>query len=375
MRVLLNTKPLVLSNRTGVGYYVFNLYRELLKSGIEVIPTLDTGSQRFLNSLSRLSSRLRILFGKWYPPIVKNVGDTLIGHLFKRETASSYDLYHETSLDLLPEMNITKVCNLYDLSFVSCPDYLTEDFAHYAKNNVIKNVQMVKRIMVNSQFIKDEATDFLKIPDEKIDIIPLAPSSFYRQLGKGHPKPEEVTRFTEKDYLLYVGTVEPRKNLKTLIRAFKYLRERYDLSLIIAGALGWLYDDIISYPEELGIKGDVIFTRYVDEKLLLSLYNHASIFIYPSLYEGFGLPPLEAMACGVPIIISDIQPLRELTGDAALAFDPKEAEGLMDLIDKLISSESLRSEMIQRGLRKVREYSWENVAALTIQTYRRAIET
>ncbi|MEW6416527.1 MAG: glycosyltransferase family 1 protein [Nitrospirota bacterium] len=376
MRVLLNTKPFVLSHKTGVGYYVFNLYRELLKSGIDVVPTLDTTSRTLVSSLSKVSSRLRNLMGKWYPSFVRYIGDALISGLSEKDgNTSSFDIYHETSLDPLPEIKTKSVCNLYDLSFMNCTEFLPEDFVKNARTNVTKNVLTAKSIIVNSQFVKDETIDLMKIPEEKIEIIPLAPSSVYHRLDEPVSRPENVKRFTKKDYILYVGTIEPRKNLRTLMKAFRLIKEKYDISLIITGNLGWLYDDIISFPEKVGIKGDVVFTGYIDEGTLLYLYNHALVFVYPSLYEGFGLPPLEAMACEVPVIISNIPPLTEVAGDAALRFNPSDHEELADVLDNVISSESLRRELVQKGIRKVKEYSWEKAALSTIQTYKKALET
>lgn len=377
MRVLLNTKPFLLNHKTGVGYYVFNLYRELLKSKIDVTPTICDTSNSFIGSLSRISCRLRGFMGKYYPDsLVRYLGDSLINQASCNDgKIPNFDIYHETSLDLLPEINSIAVSNLYDtIPFLD--DHhglLNEDFINHARTNIRVNMQAAKRIIVNTRFVKHEALHTLKISEDKIDIIPLAPSPFFRVLDKSHKSTNSLGKITEKEYILYVGTVEPRKNLKTLIRSFKEVRSRSDLSLIIAGGLGYLYDDIISYPEELGIKRDVIFTGYVDEKTLLNLYNHALIFVYPSLYEGFGLPPLEAMACGVPVIISDIPPLREVAGDAALDFRPSDYEELADVICRILESESLRSEMIQRGIQRVREYSWEKVAASTIQTYKKAL--
>lgn len=375
MRVLFNTKPLVLSDKTGVGYYVLRLYQELQCTEVDVIPTFDTGSETLVNSLSRVSSYLRKIFPNWPPAFIKGIGDFLIGSFLGGAVKKTvYDIYHETSLDIMPETTAKKVLNVYDLSFLSCPEFLVKEFVDLASNNVEKNSLMADRIIVNTEFIKEEVINLLNIPDWKIDVIPLAPASAYYFMDGFASRPSNVKRFTEKEYLLYVGTVEPRKNLKILIRAFREIRTKYDLSLIIAGRLGWLYNDIISYPEELGIKDDVVFTGYVDEATIFNLYNHAMVFVYPSLYEGFGLPPLEAMACGVPVIISDIPPLKEVAGDVAIAFNPEDHEELAAMIDRVLSSESLRSDMIQKGIQKAKEYSWEGTADLTIQTYKRALE-
>jgi glycosyltransferase involved in cell wall biosynthesis len=274
----------------------------------------------------------------------------------------------------MPKIEIKTVCNIYDLSFITYPQFFPNDLSQYWRINVAENAHAAGRVIVNTQVVKEEAAALLKLPEEKIDIIPLAPSGFYRLNTQGELDPKEARRFTMKDYILYVGTVEPRKNLKVLIRAYKDIKRKYDLALVIAGGPGWYHKDIVSYPKELGIEGDVIYTKYVDETSLLYLYRHASVFVYPSLYEGFGLPPLEAMACGIPVLISDIPSLREVTGDAALTFNPKDHEELAHLLDRVLSSESLRMDMKNNGLRRSSEYSWEKVVRATIQTYQKTLK-
>ncbi len=379
MRVILNTKPAILNYKSGIGYYVFNLHRELLKFNIDVNPTISVASGNFVGSLSKVSCGLRRFMGKYYPnSIVRYLGDFIINHVsINSVKASKFDIYHETIFDPLPEVDSIVITNLYD-TILFIKDYhglYNKDFINYAKTNIRVNVQNAKRVIVNTRFVKHEALHTLNIPEDKIDIIPLAPSPFFRVLDKSCNTANSLKKITEKEYILYVGTIEPRKNLKTLIRAFKDIRNKYDLSLILAGGLGYLSEDIISYSEELGIKNDVIFTKYVDEETLLCLYNHAQIFVFPSLYEGFGLPPLEAMACGVPVIISDIPPLREVAGDAAAIFNPKDYEELAGVIGGVLESEPLRSDMIQRGIRRAAEYSWEKTAKITIETYEKALES
>lgn len=374
MRVLLNTKPLVLFDKSGVGYYTLNIYRELLKSGIDIVPTLDTKSQTLINSLSKVSSQLRSALGKWYPSFIIRVGDALIKSLSKKEAAKvHFDIYHETSLDPLPEISAKIVSNLYDLSFLRFPHFFIKEFSQYVSANVKKNVLSAERIIVNTEFVKNEAMELLQIPGEKIDVIPLAPAALYHRTERRPSGTNQSGRFTNRDYILYVGNVEPRKNLKILIRAFRDIRANYDISLIIAGKLGWLYDDIIAYPETLGIKDFVIFTNYVDEKTILDLYNHALVFVYPSVYEGFGMPVLEAMSCGTPVIISGIPSLTEVAKDAALAFKPEDSDGLAGVMDKVISSEALRTEMSRKGIKRASEYSWKKAAELTVETYSRAL--
>ncbi|MDA8104863.1 MAG: glycosyltransferase family 1 protein [Nitrospiraceae bacterium] len=374
MRVLLNTRLLICSHRAGVGFYVFNLYNELLKAGIDVVPTLDDSSIALVKSIGDLSARMRTTFGKYYPPFVKKMGDAVYRSFHRRDAAvTSYELYHETSLDPIPSIGARSVCNVYDLAVMRFPELFVDGFAKEVTPNILGNISASERVIVNTSFIRDEVTEILNIPPAKIDVIPLAAAECYREAKDVSKIPGEVRKITTRDYLLYAGTVEPRKNLKTLIRAYKDVRAKYDVALVIAGGLGWLYDDIVSYPEKLGLGKDVIFTNYVDGGTLCALYQFASVFVYPSLYEGFGIPPLEAMACGAPVIVSDIPPHREVSGDAAIFFDPANHEALADAIARVLSSASLRAEMKQKGLRKAGEYSWQKVAAETIRTYEKAL--
>ena len=302
------------------------------------------------------------------------MGDAVYRGFHRRDAvATSYDLYHETSLEPIPSIGARSVCNVYDLAVMRFPELFVDGFAKEVTPNILGNISASERVIVNTRFVRDEAVEILKIPPEKIDIIPLAAAECYREAKDVSKIPGEVRKITTRDYLLYAGTVEPRKNLKTLIRAYKDVRAKYDVALVIAGGLGWLYDDIVSYPEKLGLGKDVIFTNYVDGGTLCALYQFASVFVYPSLYEGFGIPPLEAMACGAPVIVSDIPPHREVSGDAAIFFDPANHEALADAIARVLSSASLRAEMKQKGLRKAGEYSWQKVAAETIRTYEKAL--
>ncbi len=376
MKILLNTKMLMCAQKSGIGYYVFNLRKELLKAGLDVVPTLSDDSVSLVSSIGRMSAALRASFGKFYPPFIKKVGDAVYRHLHPKEAAvTAYDLYHETSLELMPAIRTPSACNIYDLSVVRFPGYFPEDFAAPAKANIIENTAKADRIIVNTLFIREEAREILNIPAEKIDVIPLAASEFFGEGGRPSVRPKDVRKITEKDYLLFVGTVEPRKNLKTLIKAFREIRSRHDLALVIAGGLGWLYDDIVSYPEELGLNGDVIFTNYLDDLTVRSLYRFASVFVYPSFYEGFGLPPLEAMACGAPVVASDIPPLREVSGSAAMFVNPADHEELAHTIERVLSSESLAAEMKKKGYERTRKYSWRKVAEDTIKTYEKALNS
>jgi len=167
------------------------------------------------------------------------------------------------------------------------------------------------------------------------------------------------------DYILFVGTLQPRKNLTRLIKAYWKLKAG-SWKLVIAGKKGWLYREIFQQVEKLGLEGKVVFTGYVPEGDLPTLLSGARLFVVPSLYEGFGLPVLEALACGTPVVCSNVSSLPEVAGDAALLVDPLDVEGLAAAMERVLGDESLRAELMERGFEQVRKFSWEKCARETL---------
>jgi glycosyltransferase involved in cell wall biosynthesis len=169
------------------------------------------------------------------------------------------------------------------------------------------------------------------------------------------------------DYILFVGTLQPRKNLTRLIKAFADLRFAIcDLRLVIVGKKGWLYEEIFQRVEALGLEGRVVFTDYVPEGHLPALLSGARLFAFPSLYEGFGLPVLEAMACGTPVVCSNASSLPEVVGDAALLVDPLDVGELAAAMERVLCDEQLRGELMRRGFEQAKNFSWERCARETL---------
>jgi glycosyltransferase involved in cell wall biosynthesis len=174
--------------------------------------------------------------------------------------------------------------------------------------------------------------------------------------------------------ILFVGTLEPRKNLATLLKAYALLRKKAQPPrLIIGGARGWHHEQVFSVVEELGLIEDVIFPGYIPREELPLWYNAANLFIYPSLYEGFGLPLLEAMACGTPVITSNISSLPEVVDGAGILVDPSSVEDMAEAMWQVLSDSSLRAEMRRKGLARAREFSWRKTAQRTVEVYEQAM--
>ncbi|MCK4525681.1 MAG: glycosyltransferase family 4 protein, partial [Candidatus Andersenbacteria bacterium] len=168
-----------------------------------------------------------------------------------------------------------------------------------------------------------------------------------------------------KKYILYLGTLEPRKNIIGLIKAFEILNTKY--KLVIAGSKGWLYEDIFKIVKNSPAKDNIIFTGFIDDKDKAALYGLADLFVYPSFYEGFGFPPLEAMAAGTPVITSNFSSLPEAVGDAAITVNPYNIDELTKAIEMVLFDEKLRDILIERGYKKVKNFSWEKCAKETLE--------
>jgi glycosyltransferase involved in cell wall biosynthesis len=169
------------------------------------------------------------------------------------------------------------------------------------------------------------------------------------------------------DYILYVGTLQPRKNLRRLLKAYAMVQKRDETPcLVIAGRKGWLYDQIFQQVERLGLETEVIFPGYVPQDDLPTLLSGACFFVFPSLYEGFGLPVLEAMACGTPVLCSNVSSLPEVAGNVALLVDPLDVESMAEAMNRLLQDEGLRAQLVERGFQQVRQFSWDRCARETL---------
>ena len=251
---------------------------------------------------------------------------------------------------------------VHDLTPLLFPELQTSRSTLYFRYLLKHRIRYVDRFIAVSRSTKEDLKRLFKIPDSQIDVV-------YSGVAT-HFKPSASMR---EDFLLAVGTLEPRKNLRRLICAYVELRREGKIrgKLVLVGKKGWQYDDILGVPEPY--KGDIIFKGYVPDKDLVRLYQTAGFFVYPSVYEGFGLPILEAMACGCPVITSHTSSMPEVADGAALLVDPYDTEGLKNAIDTLAHSETLRADMGMAGIRRASSFSWQACADQTLQVYQREL--
>lgn len=235
-------------------------------------------------------------------------------------------------------------------------------------------VRRADAIITVSQQSKNDIARYLRIRPEHITVIPEAANHAYRQMRQDEIAPALARHDITFPYVLYVGSVEARKNLPRLLEAYAELRHWSDQwKLVIVGARRWRSSPVYETVQRLGLEPFVHFTGYVEEADLPALYNGASLFAFPSLYEGFGLPVLEAMACGTPIVTSNSSSLPEVAGDAALLVDPYDVSALANAMRRLLEDADLAAILRGRGLARVREFTWERTAKETVAVYERVL--
>ncbi|MCD6518750.1 MAG: glycosyltransferase family 4 protein [Anaerolineae bacterium] len=281
------------------------------------------------------------------------------------------DVLH--SPDFIPPFyrNCRSVITVHDLVFILYPHFLTKDAARYY-GQIDQAVRRTDAIIAVSQATKRDLMRLLGVPEHRIKVIYEAASPYFRPLKKPDLKQRVRGRFgIRTEFILFVGTIEPRKNIPTLLRAFRRLLDDYrlDVQLVLAGAKGWLYDEVFQLVEELDLSKDVLFLGRVTTEELLWLYNVAQVLVTPSIYEGFGLPPLEAMACGTPVIASNVSSFPEVVADAGLLIDPNNVEELTVAIWRVLDDSELRESLIEKGLKRASFFSWEKAAQETLALY------
>lgn len=266
---------------------------------------------------------------------------------------------------------VPTVISIMDLAFFHFPEYFTKKDLTQLHNWTSYSVKQAKRVITISQATRSDIIKLYGITGEKISVIYPGikeESNIVNNISMSEIKSKYNI---SQEYILFVGTLQPRKNIEKLIESFSLLlrkneSENTKLQLVIVGKKGWKYESILSAPKRFGISERVKFLDFVPDEELASLYRHAQLFVFPSLYEGFGLPVLEAMKHGCPVLTSNISSLPEAGGDAAIYCDPENSKDIAEKIEKIIKDSSLRKEMIEKGYKHIKNFSWEKAAKQTL---------
>ncbi|MDX1665250.1 MAG: glycosyltransferase family 1 protein, partial [Candidatus Promineifilaceae bacterium] len=231
-------------------------------------------------------------------------------------------------------------------------------------------------VITVSEHARQDLIRILGLPPEKVHVVYAAAPEHFAPVCDAHDLASVRRKYgLPAQFLLYVGTLEPRKNLRRLVRAMRQIRQ-YGLphKLVLVGATGWQIEELYREIEAQEMKDDVLFTGYVPDEDLPALFSLATLFVFPSLYEGFGLPPIEAMACGAPVLSSNRSSLPEVCGDAAYLVNPEDEEELVDALVALLSDGARRAEMTARGLKRAGTFSWRRAARETASIYRSVVQ-
>jgi glycosyltransferase involved in cell wall biosynthesis len=290
------------------------------------------------------------------------------------------DIFHSPFHPLPPHIRgVQRFLTFYDLIPILYPQFCVRSQVRFA-NNVLQSIAPDDWVLCISQATKNDLCNQIPIDPARVFVTHLAaaPELFYRCDDSGKIAAAR-TRYhiPEGRYILSLNTLEPRKNVGHVVRCFaRLVQEQHigDLNLVLVGAKGWLYDEILKTISTYdSLKDRIIVTGYVDDEHLAALYSDAMAFVFPSFYEGFGLPALEAMQCGVPVITSNTSSLPEVIGDAGVMLDPEDADGLCQSVLRLYRSSSLRETMTLQSLARAKEFSWEKCVQETIAAYKVAL--
>ncbi len=352
----------------GIGTYVRNLLRHLARQDAETefVVVCRPQDSPFV---AELGPNFRAL-PETAPPY--SVREQLQVPLRLRR--ERLDVFHAPHYVLPPLTSCRSVVTIHDCIHLMFPQYLPGRGAYwYARTMLRAAVRRADRVLTVSEASKRDILRFFPVPAGKVEVVPNGiDERFYCE-----PSPDEVARVRERyllhgPFLLYTGNIKPHKNLERLIEAFARVRGRGldDLRLLIIGNEVSRYPSLRRTVHRHKLHTYVRFLGFVPDQMLAILYRLARVFVFPSLYEGFGLPPLEAMASGTPVVTSNVSSLPEVVGDAALLVDPYDVEALADAIFRVLTDEALRAELVARGRARARQFSWERSVSRIRAVYR-----
>ncbi len=372
MRIGLDGFPLA-SPKTGVGHYTFELARALAELApeheMEFISPLAYGPnlKAELDSIPNLTAvnpQTNSITRRWW-----SIG---LPRYLKRNPV---DIFHGTNYEVPLWNRKRNVLTVHDLSVFTHPDKHEPDIARRARRRLPIMLRSSAMIITPTEAVKRELSERFKIDPDRIGVTPEAPRKSFQPMPATEAEAVRTRLGIDSNFILFVGTIEPRKNLLTLVRAFESILQQTEQrpQLVIAGGQGWLSEDLHRLLEQLAFGDRLLLAGYLDDEDLRALYSSCKLFVYPSLYEGFGLPPLEAMACGAPVVASRTPALVETLQDKARLVDPLDENSLATSIIDLLNDGSARQSLSSGGLEHANTFSWNETARRTLEVYERVI--
>jgi glycosyltransferase involved in cell wall biosynthesis len=384
-RLIVDGLPLQVQS-AGIAVYTEGLVRALARER----PDLDIGLLG-LSRLLRVLLRARPLAGapaawpervtwiesSWYPALMGYLSRSGIRLGSVEAIAGAADVFHATNYGAPRRRAARLVVTMHDLTLLRFPELGTAALrAHVAW--ACAGLPAADRIIADSQATRDDLVALTGADPARIRVVYPGCDERFTPLPRDAARAVVARRFDLRDpYILHVGTLEPRKNAVALLRAFERLRagRATNHTLVLVGRRGWMYEPILAALRAPGLGGRVRLIDDADNDVLPALYSAAELFVYPSLYEGFGLPVVEAMACGTPVVTSTTSSLPEVAGDAALLADPRDADALAAAIERALGDPDLRAALAARGRTRARHFSWQRCARETLAVYEEALRS
>lgn len=271
-----------------------------------------------------------------------------------------------------------KLLVIHDFYPILFPQLVGRFYTFYLRRTFLSEMKEVSKIITVSHNSKKDVIELFNVPEDKIKTIHSGVESIFEPISNRKLLNEKLQKYdlVDKDFILYVGGLIPRKNVVRLIKAYYELRKSKIIKhrLVIVGGERGPYLHIEKLVKTLGLENDVILTGYVADEDLPYIYNKADLFVYPSLYEGFGFPPLEAMACGTAVVSSDVSSIPEITEDAAVLVNPNDITAIREGMSKVLTNDDLRQNMIRKGLKRARLFSWKKTAKETLNIFEKVYQ-
>lgn len=381
LKIIIDVTPID-PKPSGVGLYVFNLVAALAKlqssESFELGLAYQPGLKNWLKGKLDFPENLQSYPNLYQIPLPVRLSNIILDYFpdfFPRYLEPSLiknNIFHGTNYNVYPFQTLAKIMTIYDLSFIKYPDY-TDAVVQQYTTRIKKCLHWTDLIITISESSKQDIVNYLHFPEARIFVTPLA-SRYHAHYLDSIDIETEINKINydfSKPYLLFVSTIEPRKNINTIIKAFNHLKKQHKIEhqLVLIGRKGWKFEPVFQAINDSPYNNEIHHLDYLSDQEVAIFYSKADVFVYPSFYEGFGLPILEAMTLGTPVITSNTSSLPEVAGNSAILINPDEPMELAEGIFNIISNSQLRQELIGQGKKQAQSFSWEETAKKTLKAY------
>jgi glycosyltransferase involved in cell wall biosynthesis len=368
MRILIDGRPIV-DQYAGIGTLVYNLLVNMtdMIHGDEIDILAYDSSKNLLKSLSNdfnlksISYKYKKIYNVLFDVLNMPISDFCFG---------KHDIIHQTYFASLPTLhkNTKIISTIHDIAFLTYPDFFVRNNLFVSKIALNRQINKSDKIIAVSDFTKRELVNKCKVDPKKIIVIHNGIEGKKEEIDQLAIEGIKVKYGIDKPYVLFIGTLEPRKNIERLIKAFSLMKSK-GFQLVVVGKKGWYYENIFKLVGKLKLGNSVVFTGYLSDEEKKGLLSGARIFAYPSLYEGFGIPILEALLYGLPVLAGNNSAMPEVVGDAGLLVDALEVDQIAAKMDILLQDESLSLELKEKAKKQIEKFSWKKAAEKTVDLY------